>query len=73
MCVPFDPAKVDQFDVKRSVPTLNMVIGDLSKTAAGTSVACMEAPLAVFKKFIDKIRAESVKSAKEAGEKSLDF
>ncbi len=73
VCVPFDPAKVDQFDVNRSVPTLNMVIGDLSKTAAGGSVACMEAPLAVFKKFIEKIRAENVKSAREAGDKSLDF
>jgi DNA primase small subunit len=64
VCVPFDPAKVDQFDVNRSVPTLNMVIGDLSKTAAGGGVACMEAPLAVFKKFIEKIRAENVRSAK---------
>ena len=71
--MPFDPAKVDQFDVNRSVPTLNMVIGDLYKTAAGGGVACMEAPLAVFKKFIEKIRAENVRSAKQAGEKSIEF
>ena len=70
VCVPFDPAKVDAFDVNRSVPTLNMVIGDLSK---GGNIACMEAPLSVFKKFIEKIRAENVKGAREAGEKSLDF
>jgi hypothetical protein len=47
-----------------------MVIGDLSK---GGSVPCMEAPIAVFKKFIEKIRAENVKSARDAGDKSLDF
>ena len=68
--MPFDPTKVDSFDVNRSVPTLNMVIGDLSK---GGVVPCMEAPIAVFKKFIEKIRAENLKSAKDAGDKSLDF
>jgi hypothetical protein len=68
--VPFDPSKVDSFDVNKSVPTLNMVINDLSK---GGSVPCMEAPVAVFKKFLEKIRAENLKSAREAGDKSLDF
>jgi hypothetical protein len=70
--VPFDPAKVDAFDVNRSVPTLNMVIGDMSKGSSG-NISCMEGPLTVFKKFIEKIRAENVKGAREAGEKSLDF
>ena len=70
VCVPFDPTKVDSFDVNRSVPTLNMVISDLSK---GGAVQCMEASINVFKKFLEKIRAENVKSAKEAGDKSLEF
>jgi hypothetical protein len=33
----------------------------------------MEASINVFKKFLEKIRAENVKSAKEAGDKSLEF
>jgi hypothetical protein len=33
----------------------------------------MEGPISVFKRFIEKIRAEQTKQAKEAGEKSMDF
>lgn len=62
--------KVDQFDVNRSVPTLNMVIGDLSK---GKEVQSMSEAIGVFKKFLDKVRAENVKGAREAAEKSIEF
>ena len=39
VCVPFDPTKVDSFDVNR-VPTLNMVIKDLGANAG--TVACLD-------------------------------
>ena len=64
--MPFEPSQVESFDVNRSVPTLNMVIGDL-----GNKVACMEQSIAVFKKFLDKIRAESLKGKKDSS--SIDF
>ena len=72
--MPFDPNKVEQFDVNRSVPTLNMVIGDISKGQQG-SLPCLEAPIAVFKKFLEKVRAENVRSgAGPAGDQSaIDF
>jgi hypothetical protein len=68
VCVPFDPLKVESFDVNRSVPTLNMVIGDISKGNSSSSgsgiIPCLEGPLNVFKKFIDKIKAEQLQNAK---------
>jgi len=67
VCVPFDPLKVESFDVNRSVPTLNMVIGDISKgnnSSIGGVIPCLEGPLNVFKKFIDKIKAEQLLNAK---------
>ncbi len=73
MCVPFDPTKVEQFDVNRSVPTLNMVIGDISK-GQGT-LPCLEAPIAVFKKFLEKVRVENTKggAGSAAGDQAIDF
>jgi hypothetical protein len=65
VCVPFDPLKVESFDVNRIVPTLNMVIGDISKgNSSGGGIPCLEGPLNVFKKFIDKIKAEQLQNAK---------
>jgi hypothetical protein len=72
--VPFDPAKVEQFDVNSSVPTLNMVIGDISK--GQQSLPCLEAPIAVFKKFLEKVRAENTKggsSGAGADQSAIDF
>lgn len=63
--MPFDPLKVEQFDVNRSVPTLNMVIGDISK--GESSLPCLEAPIAVFKKFLEKVRVENVKGGSSGG------
>jgi len=72
--VPFDPAKVEQFDVNRSVPTLNMVIGDISK--GQVSLPCLEAPIAVFKKFLEKVRVENTKGvagAASGDQSAIDF
>ena len=72
--MPFDPTKVEQFDVNRSVPTLNMVIGDISK--GQQSLPCLEAPIAVFKKFLEKVRAENTKggsSGAGADQSAIDF
>ena len=71
--MPFDPTKVEQFDVNRSVPTLNMVIGDISK--GQVSLPCLEAPIAVFKKFLEKVRVENTKggAGTAAGDQAIDF
>ena len=74
VCVPFDPLQVDSFDVKR-VPTLNMVIGDISKSGSTgvkgsdqstTNIPCLEPSIAVFKKFIEKIRIDNAKNSNAA-------
>ena len=54
--------EVDKFDISR-VPTLNMVIADLGK--GNNKIPCLEPSIAVFKKFLEKIRMENVKGAKE--------
>ena len=68
--MPFDPSKVDQFDVNRSVPTLNMVIGDVSR---GLQMQSMAEAIGVFKKFLDKVRTENVKGVRDAADKSIEF
>ena len=61
VCIPFDPSQVEQFDVSR-VPTLNGVIKDIS---SGNPTASLDNSLQVFKKFLEKIRLENAKAAKE--------
>ncbi len=64
--MPFDPQQVESFDVNR-VPTLNMVISDISEGRPG---ATLEGPLRLFKQFIEKLRLENAKAAKEQSCKS---
>ena len=64
--MPFDPKDVDTFDV-HTVPTLNMVIRDISSAASSRQgLASLEVPTNVFKRFLKKIEAENLKGAKEA-------
>ncbi len=48
-----------------------MIIGDISKS--GGSIACIEPAIGIFKKFIEKIRIENAKSAKEQSDKAMEF
>ena len=53
ICVPFDPEKVDKFDVD-SVPTLTSVIKDIG--SGSPKISSLEAPLMIFESFLKKLQ-----------------
>jgi hypothetical protein len=61
VCVPFDPANVDRFDVN-DVATLTSVINDLG---SGSNQS-MEGPLMVFKNFLKKIDKEYIDDVRKS-------
>ena len=66
VCVPFDPERVDKFDVN-DVPNLTSVINDLGTSS---SLQTMEGALMVFKNFlrkIDKEYVDDVRKSKKGG------
>jgi len=58
------------------VPTLNQVIreyGEHDLSSGAKVVPCLEGPTTIFRKFIEKIRIEQSKTAKQGQEKSMEF
>ena len=71
ICVPFDPERVDRFDVN-TVPTLTQVINDLGK--GEENLPCMEAPLMIFKNFLKKLNKDQIsKGLQKKGDDGMEF
>ena len=68
ICVPFDPANVQNFKLK-DVPTLTMVINELGRNE---SIPCLEPYLQIFRKHINKCLLKQEKHSK-AGRSSMDM
>jgi len=74
VCIPFDSAKVDSFDVN-NVPTLSNVINDIGtqRVSPAGVPQCLEESTSVFKQFLKKLQVnnmEEFRQLKQSNEQS---
>lgn len=66
MCIPFDSAKVDSFDVN-NVPTLSNVINDIGtqRVSPAGVPQCLEESTSVFKQFLKKLQVNNMEEFRQ--------